>query len=115
MPKKRDIRANTPVVITFTLSHSTIPLVNPQVIWYLYNPIFDTPLVNETINYNRTNAISRKSGEYEVTLPALPVNFIVKYQFQALSSEGETVRTPRPTDPFSFHAYFIGPTIGTIF
>jgi hypothetical protein len=52
-----------------------------------------------------------EDGVYSSVLPARPDNTIVRYRVRADRGEGVEVVTPRPSDPFEWHAYFVSPVI----
>jgi hypothetical protein len=50
---------------------------------------------------------------YSAILPGLPDNAIVRYRVRADLGSGVETVSPRPTDPFGWHAYFVQPVIET--
>lgn len=50
---------------------------------------------------------------YTATLPAFPDNTIVRYRVLADVGAGPTVISPRPSDPYAWHAFAQVPTIAT--
>ena len=52
-------------------------------------------------------------GQYEVRLPARSDNTIVRYRVLADLGSGLQVLSPRPSDPFRYHAYFVSPSLAS--
>jgi hypothetical protein len=48
---------------------------------------------------------------FEVTLPARPSNTLVRYQIWADRGKGLVQVSPRPSDPYAWHSYFVSPTV----
>jgi hypothetical protein len=53
------------------------------------------------------------AGQHEARLPAQADNSIVRYRILADLGSGLQVISPRPSDPFRWHAYFVSPSIGS--
>src|SRR5207245_2093773 len=50
---------------------------------------------------------------YEATLPPMADNSIVRYRIFADRGAGREVVSPRPSDPYAHHAYFVSPVAST--
>jgi hypothetical protein len=48
---------------------------------------------------------------YEAVLPTLPERSVVRYRVVDRRPEGPLVISPRPSDPYDWHAYFVSPKI----
>ncbi len=56
-----------------------------------------------------TAAAVNDVGVFQAVLPAQPDNSIVRYRILADRGNGQEVVSPRPSDPFGWHAYFVTP------
>ena len=54
-----------------------------------------------------------EDGIFTATLPQRPDNTIVRYRVLTDRGAGAVPISPRPTDPFAWHAYFVSPVIAT--
>ena len=54
-----------------------------------------------------------EDGIFTATLPERPDNTIVRYRVLTDRGAGAVPISPRPTDPFAWHAYFVSPVIAT--
>lgn len=50
-----------------------------------------------------------EDGRYHVNLPGQAERRIVRYRFRADRGTGDEVVSPRPDDPYPWHAYFVSP------
>jgi hypothetical protein len=57
--------------------------------------------------------MSPSGSQYEARLPAQPDNSIVRYRIVADLGGGLEVLSPRPSDPYRLHAYFVSPAIAS--
>ena len=53
------------------------------------------------------------AGPYRVELPAQADNSIVRFRVLGDRGSGLEVISPRPTDPYAWHAYFVTPDLGS--
>ncbi len=53
------------------------------------------------------------AGGYEASLPERPDGSIVRYRILADRGAGREVVSPRPTDPYAWHAYFVTPAVAS--
>ncbi|CAN5913868.1 hypothetical protein BH11MYX3_BH11MYX3_17260 [soil metagenome] len=60
-----------------------------------------------------TPMVAQASGQYTADLPAFADHTIVRYRFRIDSGAGPTVVSPRPTDPYAWHAFAVVPKIAT--
>jgi hypothetical protein len=67
--------------------------------------------VAETGEARSTSNMSLSSGAYQTTLASRADNSIVRYRILADRGSGMEVVSPRPSDPFEWHAYFVSPSI----
>lgn len=72
----------------------------------------------ETTNESRTRlamftAGHPREGRFTVELPGFPDRCIVRYRIIADRGEGIEVISPRPDDPFAWHAFFVTPARGS--
>ena len=58
-------------------------------------------------------AMAPSAGQHEVRLPAQSDSSIVRYRILADPGSGLQVISPRPSDPYRYHAYFVSPDIGS--
>jgi hypothetical protein len=58
-------------------------------------------------------AMAAAAGGFEAHLPAAPDNSIVRYRVLGDRGAGVEVISPRPSDPYAWHGYFVTPVTGT--
>ncbi len=60
----------------------------------------------------RARAILKAAGDgFEARLPRQKDGSIVRYRLLANRGHGEEIISPRPSDPFAWHAYFVSPEL----
>ncbi len=58
-------------------------------------------------------AMTSQAGNYTASLPAFPDHTIVRYRFHIDSGAGAQIVSPRPSDPYAWHAFAVVPQVGT--
>ncbi len=56
-------------------------------------------------------ALVEGTDRYEAVLPVQPERSVVRYRIVDRAGEGTVVVSPRPSDPYDWHAYFVGSPI----
>jgi hypothetical protein len=97
------IRRTDEVLVRATLS----PYGSPGAVQLEYF-VDDLERSDETLTMVPMDAAG---GQREARLPARPDNSIVRYRILADLGSGPQVISPRPSDPYAFHAYFVSPTL----
>jgi hypothetical protein len=95
------IHANDEVMLSATFSAQG-PLADIQVEYFVDN-------LERTDEPRAKVAMSRAAGE--ARLPAQPETSIVRYRIVGDRGQGPEVISPRPSDPFGWHAYYVSPPI----
>lgn len=101
--EQRLIRKNQPVRINATFS-ATNDLANVSIDYFIedLNAATRTPT---NVVMNATTDPTR----FTVVLPGLPDRSVVRYRIKATRAETFGPVSPRPDDPFSWHAYYVTP------
>jgi hypothetical protein len=60
-----------------------------------------------------TAPMARDADGWAATLPGRPANTLVRYQLWGDRGQGLVQLSPRPSDPYRSHAYFVSPAIAT--
>ncbi len=84
------------------------PLLSLAIEWF----VDDVTRVDEK---TATVPMVRDADMWAAALPGQPANSIVRYRFLALLKSGAAadVLSPRPSDPFSHHGYFVTPPVAS--
>jgi hypothetical protein len=99
------IRHNQPVRIDCAFSASDA-LSDVSVEWF----VEDVNVTNEPRSIAPMSPEGPpQAGQFTVVLPGRPDRTIVRYRFRANRGAGDEVVSPRPDDPFQWHAYFVTP------
>lgn len=100
------IRSNQPVRIDVFFS-ATNSLDGPLIEFFIddinsatepWQPVAMTPVTTPS------------DGRYSAVLPGQPARSIVRYRIRANRGAGLETVSPRPDDPYAWHAYFVTPT-----
>ena len=99
------ILKNQPVVVRCGFS-ATNALSAVSIEWFLD----DIDATNETpAKVTMTADGLPADGLYRATLPGQPERRVVRFRFRADRGAGDEVVSPRPDDPYRWHAYFVSP------
>ncbi len=107
--KTKIIRKDETVNVSTTFAGPPgMKILNPRIEYFivamesLADPVYvETPLVKQA------------DGSYVATVPAQPENSVVRYRVKADRGSGDEILSPRWSDPFDTHAYFVSPEIQT--
>lgn len=58
-------------------------------------------------------AMSQIAAQYTASLPTFPDHSIVRYRFWIDSGAGPEIVSPRPSDPYAWHAFAVVPAVAT--
>jgi hypothetical protein len=98
------IRAQDPVTVTATLSAG--PVSDVRLEWF----VDDLERSDEPVS---SVPMTAAGGGWQATLGPQRDNAIVRYRLLATRGAAPEVISPRPSDPYSWHAYFVTPQIAT--
>jgi hypothetical protein len=73
----------------------------------------DLRVENETVEVLDIDDADLEDRQVTVTVPTLPSESIVRYRVLADRGDGQEVVSPRATDPYTHHAYFVDPEVVT--
>lgn len=59
----------------------------------------------------KTVELARAADDYEATIPPQPDSAVVRFRFVGDRGGGDGAISPRPSDPFAWHAYFVTPAV----
>jgi hypothetical protein len=82
-------------------------LMSPEVEWF----VDDLAVTGEAAT--KAPLTVDGNGQWRATLPARPDNSIVRYRILGDRGAGSEVISPRPSDPYAWHAYFVSPVVST--
>jgi hypothetical protein len=101
------IRASDEVVIRVRLSDApgVVPAADPQV------ELFVDDLDRTDEPTTRVALAATASGALEAALPPQKDGAIVRYRILADRGHGAEVLSPRPSDPYDWHSYYVSPVI----
>lgn len=99
------IRAGQPVLLSTRFS-GTNQLANVRIEWFVDD-------INRTNEPHTVSAMNPEGlpadARFNAILPGQADRSIVRYRFLADRGDGLEVVSPRPDDPYSWHAYFVSP------
>jgi hypothetical protein len=99
------IRAQDPVTIKAALSAG--PVSDVRLDWF----VDDLERTDEPVASVAMTAAA--GGGWQATLGPQPDNAIVRYRLVATRAGASEILSPRPSDPYAWHAYFVSPAIAT--
>jgi hypothetical protein len=83
------------------------PVASPLIEWF----VDDVERAGEPVTSTPMSAAA--GGEWQASLPPQPDNSIVRYRVVGNRGAGAEVISPRPSDPYGWHAYFVSPVVNT--
>jgi hypothetical protein len=98
------IGKDQPVTISATLSAG--PVADLTVDYF----VDDLARTDEAL---QVASLDRQGDRYVASIPALDAGSIVRYRVRGRRADGQPLQTlsPRPSDPFAWHAYFVNPPL----